>query len=254
MYAAHARDKDSGINGIVKYKIINPAGGLFNIDSKTGHLTLARALDYEQTQRHSLMISAVDTGVPPLSANLTVLVEVQDVNDNPPVFESKEYRLKIIESLPINSQILQVTAVDLDTGNNARLTYRLLPENNTGEVFGVFPNSGWIYLKLGLDREIRERYELTVSATDNGTPSQSATARVIFDVLDANDNDPHFLQESYEFTIEENQRRGTFVGRIKATDADIGSNSAIRYSLIPSNTSFIISPSSGKFFFIILIL
>lgn len=62
-------------------------------------------------------------------------------------------------------QILQVTAVDLDTGNNARLTYKLIPSSNISsaaeevEVFGIFPNSGWIYVRSSLDREHRDRYD-----------------------------------------------------------------------------------------------
>jgi protocadherin-16/23 len=78
---------------------------LFAVDSRLGHLTLARHLDYETAQRHSLVVIATDTGEPPLSANLTVLVEVQDVNDNRPVFERAEYAVDVLESLPVNSQV-----------------------------------------------------------------------------------------------------------------------------------------------------
>lgn len=92
---------------MIRYKIANAAsnGGLFEVDSKTGHLTLKRHLDYEIAQRHSLIITATDTGIPPLSANLTILVEVQDVNDNPPVFEQAEYSVKVLETLPVNWQV-----------------------------------------------------------------------------------------------------------------------------------------------------
>lgn len=82
---------------------------LFAIDPRLGHLTLARRLDYETAQRHSLIVSATDSGDPPLSANLTMLLEVQDVNDNPPVFERTEYTVTVSESLPINSQVSLVT-------------------------------------------------------------------------------------------------------------------------------------------------
>lgn len=149
-------------------------------------------------------------------------------------------------------QILQLTAIDKDTGNNARITYRLLPSNNSDDsdikdIFGIFPNSGWLYLKENLDREKKDRYVLTVAATDNGTPSETATTKVLIEVLDANDNDPIFDRESYEFGIEENLRRGTLVGKITAKDADAGVNSVVRYSLIPSNTSFQINSLTGKF-------
>jgi protocadherin-16/23 len=118
------------------------------------------------------------------------------------------------------------------------------------DLFGIFPNSGWIYLRGTLDRETRDRYDLTVLASDNGTPSATATARVIINIMDFNDNDPKFVKTPYEFSIEENLRRGAVVGVIQAKDADLDINAAIRYSLIPSNTSFQINPISGKYFLI----
>lgn len=150
---------------------------------------------------------------------------------------------------------MQVTAIDLDTGNNARLTYRLVSNNksdldDTSSIFGIFPNSGWLYLKGSLDRETNSLYHLTVAATDNGTPSETATTKVTVKVLDANDNDPVFVKESYEFSVEENLRRTAFVGIISATDADIEANAQVRYHLIPSNTSFQINLITGKHFVI----
>lgn len=161
-----------------------------------------------------------------------------------------------------------MTAVDLDTGNNARLTYRLLSDTNStqhdgkkpslpapssvggngseDDIFGIFPNSGWIYLRQPLDRESRDRYVLTVAATDNGTPAGTATSRISVTVMDANDNDPVFTRDSYEFSVEENLARGAAVGKVAATDADLDVNAAVRYSLIPGNTSFQINPLTGE--------
>lgn len=97
---------------MVTYRLTNVAGNaanqmpnIFAIDSQSGHLTLSRHLDYETAQRHSLIVTATDSGEPKLSANLTILVEVQDVNDNAPVFERNEYSISVIESMPINSQV-----------------------------------------------------------------------------------------------------------------------------------------------------
>lgn len=91
-----------------RYRLVSASSGdarLFSIDPVLGHLTLARRIDYETAQRHSLVVSATDSGEPPQSANLTVLLEVQDVNDNPPVFERTEYAVTVSESLPVNSQV-----------------------------------------------------------------------------------------------------------------------------------------------------
>ncbi|XP_060532504.1 protein dachsous [Cylas formicarius] len=246
-YAAHASDKDSGSNGVVRYRLASNNGGTFKIDPKLGHLTLAKHLDFETTQRHTLVVTATDSGSPPLSANLTVMIEVQDMNDNPPVFEKNSYTLNVMESLPVNSQIAQFTAVDADTGNNARITYRLVTANRSVEsVFGIFPNSGWLYLKENLDREAIDGYGFLVSAKDNGTPSQTATVQVTVVVLDANDNDPVFDEVAYEFRIEENLARGASVGKLRARDEDAGVNAAVRYSLAPANGSFQINSVTGE--------
>ncbi|KAL3266868.1 hypothetical protein HHI36_011020, partial [Cryptolaemus montrouzieri] len=166
--------------------------------------------------------------------------------------------------------ILQVVAVDLDTGNNARLTYRLLHQNNSAlasRIFGIFPNSGWLYLRENLDRETQDKFNLIVAASDNGniqfnnsntcmhynfiilgTPSQTATVHISIEVLDTNDNIPVFGKKSYEFNIEENLPRSSHVGTISAKDADYGSNAVIRYHLIPNNTSFRINTITGQIF------
>lgn len=138
----------------------------------------------------------------------------------------------------------------MDTGNNARLTYCLVTTNNStpdsSDVFGIFPNSGWIYLRGNLDRETADRYSLTVAATDNGTPPETATTRVTVSVLDANDNDPVFARDSYEFYVEENLTGGAVVGKVSASDRDSGANAAIRYGLIPGNSSFHIDAINGE--------
>lgn len=127
LYVANARDRDSGKSGTVRYRLTNvddmhttnsislssPLStgdrknnlNVFSIDAETGHLTLLHHLDYETAQRHALIVTASDLGEPSLTANLTILVEVQDVNDNSPTFERNEYSISTIESTQINSQV-----------------------------------------------------------------------------------------------------------------------------------------------------
>jgi len=109
LYAAHAHDKDSGSSGQVTYSLVKESGkGLFAIDARSGHLILSQHLDYESSQRHTLIVTATDGGVPSLSTNLTILVDVQDVNDNPPVFEKDEYSVNVSESRSINAQVIYI--------------------------------------------------------------------------------------------------------------------------------------------------
>lgn len=158
-----------------------------------------------------------------------------------------------------------MTASDLDTGNNARITYRIVGGNqfarnskslnssasivpkslrNVSDIFGIFP-SGWIYLRDVLDREKCEMYDLKIIASDNGSPSLSAEAHVIVNVLDVNDNAPMFARDFYEFSVEENQPRSVTIGTVKATDIDAGMNAEIRYNLVTNTTLFQVNAKTG---------
>ena len=125
LFAAYARDKDSGKAGNVRYFLSSGAGGgggasnngnptssatrsqagQFNVDSATGLISLSSSLDYEVSQRHTLILRAVDEEEPHLQTNLTVFLEVQDVNDNSPIFEQAEYSITVSESLDVHSQV-----------------------------------------------------------------------------------------------------------------------------------------------------
>lgn len=158
------------------------------------------------------------------------------------------YTLSILLNSSLRLQILQVTAVDLDTGNNARLSYRL----QGTAAFRISPNTGWIYLAQSLDRETVDRFALMVLATDNGSPAATASTSVLVTVLDDNDNDPRFERDFYGFELLENLPSGTLVGSVSASDPDLGKNSLLRYAVVQANSSFAVDPDTGKIHFIFL--
>ncbi|XP_020287734.1 protein dachsous isoform X2 [Pseudomyrmex gracilis] len=241
LYVAHATDPDTTpAPALMRYILGQNSNDLFGIDGHSGEVYLTRRLDYETQQRHGLLIRALDGAG--LSANLSLSVEVQDVNDNPPVFERNEYHVEVPEGARLDSQILQVTAVDLDTGNNARLSYRLVGS----AAFRINPNTGWIYLVQNLDREVLDRHVLTILATDNGSPAATASTSVLVTVLDDNDNDPRFGKDFYGFELLENLPSGTLVGSVNATDPDLGNNSLLRYAIVQANSSFAVDPDTGE--------
>lgn len=247
IYVVHAEDPDSGRNGDVHYNLLDNPDNIFLVNGKSGSIMLQSPLDYEIRRHYILILSATDSGSPPLSSNVTLMVEVQDVNDNAPSFEKNDYKVNVLESLPVNSQFIQVTATDMDTGNNARLTYKIaLDDEDDDFKFGIFPNSGFLYLKETLDREVADSYSLVILASDNGTPPLSASTTVHVQVLDANDNDPEFVEETFIFTVMENIEQGQRVGTISARDRDLGNNASLRYSLLNTNGSFQIDPVTGK--------
>ena len=114
LLVAFARDRDSGAAGRVRYSLSlgsNTAAssatetGLFAIEATTGVLSLSSSLDYETSQRHTLEITASDSGEPRFQTNMTVYLEVQDVNNHQPIFEQTNYSIIVSESLPTHSQV-----------------------------------------------------------------------------------------------------------------------------------------------------
>lgn len=156
--------------------------------------------------------------------------------------------MTVPESLPVDSKIFQVIALDEDTGNNARISYGLDGDGSDdgGSMFYMFPHSGTLFLKHMLDREVKDHYEVKVTATDHGSPALSSTAVISIMVQDENDHAPVFDQKLYKFTLEENNKPGTIVGQVKATDEDVGENGAVFYSLQPPHGDFQIDARTGK--------
>lgn len=106
LYVAHATDPDIVPSHPIRYVLGQNSNDLFGIDGRSGELYLARRLDYETQQRHGLLIRALDGAG--LSANLSLSVEVQDVNDNPPVFERNEYHVEVPEGAKLDSQVRKI--------------------------------------------------------------------------------------------------------------------------------------------------
>ena len=101
-------------------------------------------------------------GLNNLIANFCNLLR-QDVNDNRPTFETDLFDISVAENLAKDSQLLPLSAQDLDRGKNGRLLYEMLevgPE--VTEYVGLLPNSGILYLKKELDYEKVQTIEFGV--------------------------------------------------------------------------------------------
>uniref|UniRef100_A0A8C6MFJ0 Cadherin EGF LAG seven-pass G-type receptor 3 n=1 Tax=Nothobranchius furzeri TaxID=105023 RepID=A0A8C6MFJ0_NOTFU len=242
--SATDRDKDS--NAAVHYNIISGnSRGQFSIDSVTGEIQVVAPLDYESEREYTLRVRAQDNGRPPLSNNTGIVsVQVTDVNDNPPIFVSTPFQASVLESAPVGSSILHIQAIDTDSGDNARLEYRL---TGTGSdtPFVINSATGWVTVSSILDRESVEHYFFGVEARDYGMPPLSATASVTITVMDVNDNRPEFLQKEYYARLNEDAAVGTSVVTVTAVDRDV--NSAVTYQITGGNTRnrFAISTAGG---------
>ncbi|NWY46658.1 PCDGK protein, partial [Sylvia atricapilla] len=160
-------------------------------------------------------------------------VEIQDINDNDPVFPSSQARLEISESVAAGARFPLESAQDPDVGINSLQTYQLSTNPNFAlDVQTRVDGSKYaeLVLEKELDREEQRELNLVLTALDGGSPPRSAHVQIHIDVIDANDNAPVFNQSTYKASVRENTPSGTLVARISAYDLDDGPNGDIVYS------------------------
>lgn len=228
-----ARDEDEAEFGTQGYRITERGvGELFRLEYRSGpedhpslDLVLTSRLDRETLDFYSLAIEAFDGGVPARTGTLQVNVRVLDENDNPPAFDRSEYHASLPEGAAVASAVCQVTATDLDLGENGRITYEInRRQSDPDEVFSINETSGLVYLNKPLDYETQAFHELVVGARDNGAQPESSSAFVGVKVLNVNDNSPAvsvlFLSETGEAVVSEAAAVGDYVARISVSDPD----------------------------------
>uniref|UniRef100_A0A3B5B7U1 Cadherin EGF LAG seven-pass G-type receptor 1 n=1 Tax=Stegastes partitus TaxID=144197 RepID=A0A3B5B7U1_9TELE len=241
-----ATDEDEGNNAKVHYSIISGnVKGQFYIHSPTGVIDVINPLDYEMIREYNLRIKAQDGGRPPLiNGTGMVVVQVVDVNDNVPMFVSTPFQATVLENVAIGYSVIHIQAIDGDSGENARLEYRLT-DTTPGFPFTINNSTGWITVSEELDRETTDFYTFGVEARDHGIPVMSSSASVSITVLDVNDNVPTFTEKTYSLKINEDAVVGTSVLTVTAVDRDV--NSVVTYQISSGNTRnrFAITSQSG---------
>ena len=252
IFLAKAEDLDEGNNSFITYSLtLNPMD-LFSISKTSGMIYLNRPLRQVPNEVQdanqggnpiTLEVTARDGGSPPLASRQIVSLIVEDVNDHTPVFEYSSYETSLLESIPVNERFFALTAVDRDSGSNGQISYAIV-EGNEASKFGVFPD-GFLYVRSPLDRELQDYYALTVLARDHGDPSRSSTVSVTIHVVDENDNPPTFSNDTFHFFLPENEPPDTYVGRLTASDRDMGRNAELTFSIVTAQNDFVIDPKSG---------
>lgn len=223
-----ATDNDIGNSSKIRYLIaVGNEANHFRIDSDNGLIYTNAALDYESVREYSLVVEAKDTKH---TSQATVTIQIQNINDNSPVFNPSPYRISIPENQKLDEEILTVNASDLDPFGG--LTFSFDPPTS---MFAINSASGSISVAAELDRETADYYNYTVRAADGGSPALHNIAVVEIHVTDTNDNRPIFSSPVYEISVPENSRAGKFLVNVKATDADIGINANLRYEIVNGN-------------------
>uniref|UniRef100_A0A803VT34 Cadherin-23 n=1 Tax=Ficedula albicollis TaxID=59894 RepID=A0A803VT34_FICAL len=253
LVTVQALDQDEGPNGTVTYAITEGnILGTFRIDSATGEIRTVKELDYEISHgRYTLIVTATDQCPVPsrrLTSTATVLVNLNDINDNCPTFPRPyEGPFDVTEGQP-GPRVWTFLAHDGDSGPSGQVEYSIVAGDPLGE-FVISPVEGELRVRKDaeLDRENIPFYNLTIAARDRGVPPLSSTMVVGVRVLDINDNDPVLLNLPMNLTLSENAAVSSFVTRVLARDADQGPNALLTFDITAGNAenAFYINSTSG---------
>ncbi|XP_070426676.1 protocadherin gamma-A9 isoform X13 [Equus przewalskii] len=231
LLTVRASDPDEGANGRVAYtfwKISEKQSPLFELNENTGEISTAKNLDYEECAFYEMEIQAEDGGG--LKGLTKVLISLEDVNDNRPEVIMTSLFSPVREDAPPGTVILLFNAHDRDSGKNGQVVCSI-QESLPFQLEKSIEDYYRLLTAQILDREKNSEYNITVTATDRGTPPLSSEIHVTLHVVDINDNPPSFSQTSYSVYLPENNLRGTAIFSVTARDPDSNENARIIYSL-----------------------
>ncbi|XP_074647720.1 cadherin-23-like [Tubulanus polymorphus] len=233
-----ASDRDLTPNNQITYSIKSgdPQKN-FTINPSTGEISLTAPLDYEKMDpalngQFTLIVSATDKGNPPLSNDVTVVIKLEDTNDNTPFFDKNSYSASIPENSLPDTNVTQVIAQDDDRPGtlNSEIFYRI--ESGAKDKFKIGGQDGVIKVETGanLDRDTQTQYVLKVLAIDRGTPTNTGSTTVTITITDVNNKAPTFKPTSVRIEIAENLQPQQVVYDYAAIDLDL--NAQLEYSVL----------------------
>lgn len=231
----------------------------FQLDPTTGVIRSRARVDRESLPIRDGGVGTVDMivqSIPAPPAQLfDVHINVWDINDNAPTFSRPTVHVTFVESDRPGTRVILETASDPDSGPNGTVSnYRIVGGDDAGQFRLSVASSGsgvarLLYLEnvVELRRNDRSSYALNISCQDGGSPSLYGFLLVNVDVTDINNNAPVFDNEAYHTVINETVAIGTTVLRVRATDADVGENAAVIYSVVAGDDrrQFVVDQTSG---------
>ena len=242
-----ATDADKlGPNSEITYSLKFPSDH-FSIDPTSGEILSKQSLKYRHTlkgpspeNQYQLTLVATDNGKPPMSSEASVVINVVDANNNRPQFNKKTYFSPVHENAGNNLDVIQIKAVDeKDFGVNAEIIYEKL-NGNASSYFSLDKKTGWIRVAKSLKGKSGKTYALNVKAWDQGVPPRHDSAVVAFEVTGKNKYTPQFTALSYQVMVAENEKVGSIIIKVAASDGDDGINGRIQYEISSGN-------EAGKF-------
>ncbi|CAH1264999.1 FAT4 [Branchiostoma lanceolatum] len=248
-----ASDDDIDSNADLSFSIITDDLQHFVVNSNTGRISTSSTanIDRETISQYSITCRVEDSGTPSLFSDVTVQITVSDVNDNAPIFNNNDtLTASLAENAEQGNTVIKVSATDLDEGTNADVIYTISsdPVKNGAKAtqyFRISETTGVVTFRESVDRETEPFIAFVVIATDAGLPSLSSETDVNITIADVNDNKPVLTQTFYSIELSTDYDSSKAIVTLTATDADIGTNAEITFSLTESSTNFRVDPTSG---------
>ncbi|XP_017387707.1 protocadherin gamma-A12 isoform X13 [Cebus imitator] len=231
LLVVNATDPDEGVNGEVRYSfryVDDKAAQVFKLDYNLGIISTIAELDHEESGFYQMEVQAMDNAG--YSARAKVLITVLDVNDNAPEVVLTSLTSSVPENSPRGTLIALLNVNDQDSEENGQVIC-FIHGNLPFKLEKSYGNYYSLVTDIVLDREQVPSYNITVTATDRGTPPLSTETHISLNVADTNDNPPVFPQASYSAYIPENNPRGASLLCMTAHDPDCAENAQITYSL-----------------------
>ncbi|XP_033878040.2 protocadherin gamma-A11-like isoform X5 [Acipenser ruthenus] len=246
-----AMDPDVGTNALQSYSLDPKDNFELKLPSRPGEskyveMVLQTPLDREKQPQHSLILTAVDGGNPQRSGTVNIFIIVLDANDNAPVFSQSVYKAAVLESALKGTSVITVNATDADKGSNGDVTYSFTHiSDSIAKLFKLDANTGAIKVEGQIDYEKAKLYEASIQAKDHGGLIDSS--KVLIEIIDVNDNAPIISLTSFSSPIPEDSSPGTVIALINIQDLDSGSNGQVR-CLINQHLPFKIKSSLRNYY------
>nr|XP_033489321.1 protocadherin gamma-A10-like [Epinephelus lanceolatus] len=233
----NASDADSGSNGLVTYTFSNlkgSSGEKFEIDSLSGKITVADNIDFEKDKKYEIRVIAKDQGG--LSDATKVVIEVTDINDNAPVINIMSFSSLISEDVHPGTTIAVFNVKDADSERNGLIRCSI-DSHLPFKIQTSLTNYYSLLSDVPFDRETMPEYNITITATDSGSPPLSTETTLHLKISDVNDNAPLFNEPNYSAYIIENNVPGMSIFSVSARDSDWNQNARISYFLEDTQVS-----------------
>ncbi|XP_056238394.1 protocadherin gamma-A12-like isoform X45 [Seriola aureovittata] len=227
-----ATDADEGVNGDVTYQFGHVSDNdvnVFSIDPKTGEIKVTGVIDFEKGSSFEMRVQAKD-GLG-LTSYAKVIIDVTDINDNAPVIYLKSLSNPIPENVSPGTEVGIINVQDRDSDNNRQVRCSI-QQNVPFKLVPSIKNYYSLVTTGQLDRELVSDYNITITATDEGSPPLSSSKTVELSVADINDNPPVFEEQSYSAYVTENNKPGSTLCSVTARDPDWRQNGTVIYSLL----------------------